>query len=45
MVASLGVRCEKVAASKGVNTEAEEAMVLEAISRQQLMKTKQTEKT
>jgi hypothetical protein len=32
-------------ASKGMNTEAEEAMVLEAITRQQLVKIQQTEKT
>jgi hypothetical protein len=30
--------------SKGVNTEAEEAMALEAVTRQRLVKTQQTEK-
>jgi hypothetical protein len=31
--------------SKGVNTEAEEATALEAVTRQRLVKTQQTEKT
>jgi hypothetical protein len=32
-------------ASKDVNTEAEEAMTLEAVARERLMKKQQTEKT
>jgi hypothetical protein len=32
-------------ANKGVNTEAEEATMLEAVTRQRLVKTQRTEKT
>jgi hypothetical protein len=45
MAARQGVSCESVATSKDVKTEAEEAMALEGVTRQQLVKTQQTEKT
>jgi hypothetical protein len=39
------VSCETVAAGKDVNTEAEEATALEAVTRRQPVKLQQTEKT